>query len=73
MSITTGLRYTRQASRQGDTGNYEERGNNAKVVASGMVEAARRAKASGLKGASGRQFAESFTRSDDGDDMLYWS
>lgn len=73
MSITTGLRYTRQSSRQGDTGHYEERAANAKVVASGMVEAAKRAKASGLRGASGRHFAESFRRSDDDDDLLFWA
>lgn len=73
MSLTvTGLRYTRQASRKGDTGHYEERGNTAKIVASGMVEAAKRAKASGLKGATSRMFAESFTRSDD-DGLLLWA
>lgn len=73
MSITvTGLRYQRQASRIGDTGHYEDRAATAKIVASSSVEAAKRAKASGLKGASGRQFAESFVRDED-DDMLYWA
>lgn len=71
MPTITGLRYTRQASRKGDTGHYEERGSHAKVVATGMAEAAKRAKSSGLKGANSRQFAESYTRGDD--DMLYWA
>lgn len=73
-TILTGRRYKdmgRTTSPIHVEAQHEERRNSRQIAVSNMADAAKRAAESGLKNASGKLFAESFTRDDDG--LLLWA